>query len=191
MDEIMSGVHDQEIVSLSQENALVAAARQDPQAFAGLYDLYAQRVYRYLLSRTGSVQEAEDLTAQTFLAAIQAFPAYRHRGNFSAWLFTIARRKAIDFFRKHKETVSLEGIEEQIPTDGGREPGSKSDRQLDLLTQIQKLSPQEQELLRLRFVAELRFNQIAVLLGKTEAAVKKSTYRLLARLEDQLEGKDA
>ncbi|HEY4579705.1 MAG TPA: sigma factor [Candidatus Acidoferrales bacterium] len=64
--------------------ALVESARCDPAAFAGLYDRYVQPVYRYVRSRVGGAQEAEDLTAQTFLAALESLPRYRHTGRFAA-----------------------------------------------------------------------------------------------------------
>ena len=96
MDEIMKIAVTETDGHPSEESALVAGAKQDPQAFAQLYDLYVQRVYRYLLSKVGNEQEAEDLTAQTFLSALQGLERYTHRGNFAAWLFSIARRKVAD-----------------------------------------------------------------------------------------------
>lgn len=191
MDEIMRTTVRQDPQLNSQEDFLVAEARRSPQAFAALYDLYAQRVYRYLLSKTGNPQDAEDLTAQTFLAALQGLPKYRHHGKFAAWLFSIARNKAADHFRRLPPQVSLEDI-------GGENVGKtwslgmeKSDRELDLAALIKELPDDEQEILRLRFVAEMRFREISALMGKSEGAVKKKVYRLLARLERQLEGSDA
>ena len=70
---------------------IIAAARKDPQVFGELYLLYAQPVFRYLFSRIGSYPEAEDATAETFLAALERFPNYRHDGYFASWLFSIAR----------------------------------------------------------------------------------------------------
>jgi RNA polymerase sigma-70 factor (ECF subfamily) len=64
----------------------------------------------------GSVPEAEDATAQTFLAALERFPKYRHDGYFASWLFSIARNKAMDYFRKQPRETSLEAAE-LIPAD--------------------------------------------------------------------------
>jgi RNA polymerase sigma-70 factor (ECF subfamily) len=171
----------------SQVDVFVAEAKSDPQAFAQLYDLYVQPVYRYLLSKIGNQQEAEDITAQTFLAALQGFPRYMHRGNFAAWLFSIARNKMADYYRRQRNHRSLE--------EGGGNPAGtawmqdviRTERALDLSELINKLPEDEQELLRLRFVAQMRFREIASLNGKNESAVKKAVYRLLARLQSQLE----
>jgi RNA polymerase sigma-70 factor (ECF subfamily) len=81
----------------AREAALVEDARQDPAAFAHLYELYFARIYRYLRMRVAHESDAEDLTQQVFLQALNALPRYQTRGApFAAWLFTIARRALAD-----------------------------------------------------------------------------------------------
>jgi RNA polymerase sigma-70 factor (ECF subfamily) len=82
------------------EQALVRAAHQDPSAFAQLYREYLNPVYSYMLVRVGKCEEAEDLTSQTFLAALQGIDRYRGASKFSTWLFGIARNKCADYFRQ-------------------------------------------------------------------------------------------
>ncbi len=168
------------------ESTLVSAAQRDPAEFTGLYDRYVQPVYRYLYSRVGNTVEAEDLTTQTFLAALEALPHYHHRGHFSAWLFTIARNKVRDHYRLAAPDVPLDE--------------SRPDRAEDLLTQaihsaeidqltrlVDKLNQDEQELIRLRCAAGLSFAEIGASLGRKEDTVKKAFYRLAARLHSQME----
>jgi RNA polymerase sigma-70 factor (ECF subfamily) len=166
---------------------IIAAARQDPRMFGDLYSLYAQPVFRYLCSRLGSVPEAEDATAQTFLAALERFPKYRHEGYFASWLFSIARNKAMDYFRKkHKEALLDEA--ELIPADANLlQQVIKTERIAVLSKLINALPEDDQELIRLRYVAELSFAEIGHLLGQKEDTAKKTLYRLLARLKVQLE----
>lgn len=166
---------------------LIEAARKDPNEFGELYLLYAQPVFRYLFSRIGNLSEAEDVTAQTFLAALERFPKYRHDGYFASWLFSIARNKAMDYFRNRRKETSLEEAE-FIPADGNLlQQVIKTERISALSKLIRALPEEEQELIRLRFVAELSFAEIGHLLGQKEDTVKKSIYRLLARLKVQLE----
>ena len=166
---------------------LIGAAKQDPQAFGELYSLYAQSVFRYLYSRIGSVPEAEDATAQTFLAALERFPKYRHDGYFASWLFSIARNKAMDYFRQQGKETSL-GEAEIIPADASMlQQVIKTERVAALSKLINALSEEDQELIRLRYTAELSFAEIGHLLRKKEDTVKKTLYRLLARLKVQLE----
>ena len=187
MQQSMTQEDRQRLIESDEEAQVVAAAQKDPAAFALLYDRYASPVYRYLLSRTGSIEESRDLTSQTFLTAYEVFPRYRHRGCFSAWLFSIARSKFIDHVRRKNRSAKT-AIE---PADGPPEPLAQvieSERLADLRRRIGVLEEDEQELLRLRFAAGLSYGQMAALLNKNEDAVKKSVYRLLARLQSQMEG---
>lgn len=166
---------------------IIAAARQDPRVFGELYSLYAQPVFRYLYSRIGSFPEAEDATAQTFLAALERFPKYRHDGYFASWLFSIARNKAIDYFRQQRKQTPLDEAE-HIPTEANLlQQVIQTERTTALLKFIGALPEKEQELIRLRYVAELSFAEIGHLLRQKEDTIKKSLYRSLARLKVQLE----
>ncbi len=170
-----------------EEANLVQAARRDPQAFGELYLLYVKPVFRYLYSRVGSVPEAEDITAQTFLAAYESFASFRQNGHFSSWLFAIARNKTMDHFRRHKNTTSIDdGVD--IPVNDDPLSGViQSERSASLAKLIKALPEDDRELLRLRFLAAMTFAEIAHFLHRNEDAVKKTTYRLLARLHSQLE----
>jgi RNA polymerase sigma-70 factor, ECF subfamily len=171
------------------EPALVRAAQTDAQAFGALYDRYVQRVYRYCYYRTSSSPDAEDITAQIFLAVLEALPRYRQDGHFAAWLFSIARKKVADFHRRtlHAAHAALdESLLPPIHTDLAMDVETSQRREC-LLKQIQALAEEERELIHLRYVAELSFAEMAGILQKKEEAVKKSLYRLIARLKEELE----
>src|ERR1035437_6717703 len=97
------------VTNLPDDPALIEQARRDPEAFAALYRRYLTPVYRYLYSRLGSVHDAEDITTQVFIDALEGLSAnhYRAGGCFSAWLFTIARHRLVDFYRQ-RPTVPLD-----------------------------------------------------------------------------------
>lgn len=172
----------------TDEDALVAQAKRDPRAFEKLYLLYVQPLFRYLHSRIGSVPEAEDATAQTFLAAFEGIQRYQHEGHFAAWLFSIARYKAMDYFRQRRPQASLEVAERLTHEQPDLlQQSIHAERVAGLSKLIAVLPEEERELIRLRYVADLPFAEIARLAGKNEDAVKKILYRLLARLQSQLE----
>ncbi len=166
---------------------LVQAAREDPAAFGRLYRHYVQPVYRYLYSQVGTVYDAEDLTSQTFITAYESLRRYRERGFFSAWLFRIARSKMVDHFRGRRREIRLEAAENVAVVHDALGKVIQDEEMSRLQSLICELTDEEQDLLRLRYVADLSFDEIADLLGKREDAVKKSVYRLLARLKNQLE----
>ena len=180
---------DQKMQTLVKDDVstLVAAAQNDPVAFGELYDRYVQPIYRYIYSRVGSAHEAEDITSQTFVAAYESLRRYRERGQFSAWLFRIARSKMNDHFRRSRREVGLEAVGEILEREDALGTLIRAEELSRVRSIISQLSEDEQELIRLRYVADLSFVEIANLLGRREDAVKKTVYRLLARLKSQLE----
>lgn len=171
----------------TDEIRLIKAARQDPKVFGELYKMYVEQVFRYLFSRIGNVLEAEDVTAQTFLAAFESFDKFRQDGHFAPWLFGIARNKAMDHFRRRERASYLDGPSDIPVEDNPLARVIKSEQAEALSKLIQALPEEDRELIRLRFLAEMSFPEIARFLHRNEAAVKKTTYRLLARLHSQLE----
>jgi len=166
---------------------LVAAALEDPSAFGRLYDRFIQRIYRYVYSRVGDAHEAEDITSQTFIAAYESLGRYRERGQFSAWLFRIARSKINDHFRRSRREVGLDAAERIVEVDDALGALIQNEELIRLRSLIKKINDDERELIRLRYVADLSFVEMGELLGKREDAVKKSVYRLLERLKGQME----
>lgn len=170
------------------EAQAIDAARRDRRKFAPLYRAHVHSIYRYLYSRTGSVAEAEDLTSQVFIEALGGLPRYRHQGHFPAWLFTIARRRLLNFQHRHRSETPLELAEAHAAPEADLLVTLvQNDEVSALLRRITALDSDEQDLLRLRFVAELSFAEIGALTSRSEDAIKKQTYRLLARLHSQLE----
>jgi RNA polymerase sigma-70 factor (ECF subfamily) len=179
---------DTQRAALLEEASLIKAASSDPIIFNQLYLAHVRPIYRYIFSKVGEMKQAEDLTAQVFLAALESLPRYHHDGHFAAWLFSIARHKVTDHFRSQRPELPIE------VTNG--EPDKKGDLLSTFIqteeTQriaklIHQLDEQDQELLRLRFVAELNFGDIARLINSNMEATKKRFYRLLANLRKQLE----
>jgi RNA polymerase sigma-70 factor (ECF subfamily) len=164
-------------------------------ALAAIYDAYARRIYRYFFSRVENEAEADDLTAQTFLKVIEALPRYRHRGQFTAWIFQIARNNAMDYFRgNHNQRLSghLSADSLDLPV-----ADSTLDEMIDqqaiaaLRRHIHALDESDRELLRLRFVVDLTYPEIAELLGRKEDAVRKAINRLTQHLYWQMEASRA
>jgi RNA polymerase sigma-70 factor, ECF subfamily len=176
------------LLSQIEEDQLVAAVKQDHGAFAVLYDRYLTPVYRYLFSRVGNHQEAEDLTSKVFLTALERFEQFRPDRSFAAWLFTIARNKSIDFFRQHRPEAELP--DDRLAAPAELDPAELSIREADRQAIFQIIAAfrlDDREVLYLRFAADLTYIEIARLLGRGESAVKKQVYRLLERIEKKLE----
>jgi RNA polymerase sigma-70 factor, ECF subfamily len=176
----------QETAVTDEDAASIAESKINPAAFAVLYDRYVQMIYRYMYYRTGSVPEAEDLTSQTFLAALEGLPRYRHEGHFVAWVFRIARGKLIDQTRRRKNQSPLR---DTLPSEtiDLLSQAVKADEITRLTGLIRQLDEPDRELIGLRFTVGLPFARIALITGRNENTVKKSVYRILSRLESRLE----
>jgi RNA polymerase sigma-70 factor (ECF subfamily) len=187
MDKYLAS-EDTKGVAWLEEAALIKAACSDPTVFNRLYLAHIRPIYRYIFSKVGEVRQTEDLTAQVFLEALEGLPRYRHNGHFEAWLFSIARHKVADHFRSQHPEVPLEVNNGESCKKGDPLSTLIQTEETQRISQlINQLDEQDQELLRLRFVAELNFGEIARLINSNMEATKKRFYRLLAHLRQQLE----
>ncbi|HSP55011.1 MAG TPA: sigma-70 family RNA polymerase sigma factor [Dehalococcoidia bacterium] len=170
------------------DDVLVAAAADYPEAFGLLYDRYLARVYRYVLARTGSREDAADLTQITFARAFHSLSGYRPaRAPFVAWLFRIARNAVTDAHRRRRSTVSLDGLPEVLVSAdslGPEELAEKRERLGRLRGLLAGVGAPSRELLALRFAGGLSAREIAPIVGKSEAAVKKQLTRTIATLKE-------
>jgi RNA polymerase sigma-70 factor (ECF subfamily) len=162
-------------------------AAGDPDAFTDLYHRYLPRIYRYHLARTGHVQEAEDLTAQTFLTALESIRSFRGQGSFSSWLFGIASHKLADHYRHSRIELPLEEAEQlhsPIP-----QPEEAALQRLEIARVARVLhliSPERAEALVLCLFGGLSMVEAAQVVGKSEAAVKMLVHRGLCDLQERL-----
>jgi RNA polymerase sigma factor (sigma-70 family) len=177
--------------NIAAEDLPYAKAATDPHAFEAIYDKWVTPIYRYLFSRAGNKEDAQDVTSQTFMAVLQALPRYRHNGHFEAWLFTIARNQLLDFQRKHKRERDFPENDEMLRGLPASEGDPMQLEEINLLRDmVRGLRNEEQELLRLRYTAGLPFVEIAGLMNRNEDAIKKSIYRLQEKLQKMLEGEN-
>jgi RNA polymerase sigma-70 factor (ECF subfamily) len=170
---------------LLTDQDLALQARHDRNAFIGLYQRHVKRVYGYLLVRTNNDQEAQDLTSETFLAAMNNIANYRPKGSFYAWLMGIAYHKLIDFYRERSPEVSLDNLPD--PPAPGLTLENHVARQSDLIIirqAIQTLTPDRANAISLRYFGELNVAETARVMEKTPAAVKMLVMRGLQDIRD-------
>jgi RNA polymerase sigma-70 factor, ECF subfamily len=181
-----------EAAGLPDEAALVAAAQRDPRDFGPLYELYVDRIYRYAYRRVGTHHEAEDITAQTFQQALQALPAYEWRGlPFGAWLFRIAG----NIINRRGRTSGREVAVEDVTVFSGYEemdddPADhvwRNEEASELAALVQRLPPDQQRVLVLKFSHGMKNREIGDLMGRSEGAIKQLVHRALVTLRSSVE----
>ncbi len=171
------------------DQSLALAARTDYAAFEQLYRRYAERIYRYCFARSNSRDDAEDLTAQTFLAALEGIQRYRQRGSVAAWLFGIAWRKCNDYHRQRYRRPTLPLSSAASLADSAApdlEQHAGRERLLDCVRRaLHTLSPDRRDALQLRFWAGLNTAEIARVMGRRRGAVKMLVSRAVADLRER------
>ena len=165
------------------------AQKGDRDALEELYLIHFDRIYGYLHMSVGNRHDAEDLTTQTFLKMLESIGKFRWRSApFSAWLFRIAHNLAMDHFRSRRRWQP----EEEVPEPPGEEEPSAELSAMQtigresMLKLIERLSPEQQQVLTLKFVFNLPNAEVAAILDKTEGAIKSLQHRALVSLQKQI-----
>jgi RNA polymerase sigma-70 factor, ECF subfamily len=171
------------LLQLAQKNAA-------PQAFDGLYLLFADRVFRFLLSRSDDPDLADEVTSQVFVRLIEKVDMYRiaekdNAAIFSAWLYRMAYNKMIDVIRANKRTnsnwVDLEYAENVADSNVLEVVDLKIEFEL-VMQKMQLLNEQQRDVLILRFVEDLSIAETAQIMQKSEGAIKALQHRALETL---------
>jgi RNA polymerase sigma-70 factor (ECF subfamily) len=169
------------------DETLALQSRRNPQLFAELYSRYMKRIYNYHLARTGNMSDAEDLTSQTFLAALEHLENYDEQRVFSGWLFGIANHKLVDHYRRKKVNLPMDAIERLSVSQPSPEESVTNQLQVAQVAKaLRNLAPDQAEAVTLRIFAELSAMEVGRVMGKSEAAVKMLVHRGLQRLKEKL-----
>jgi RNA polymerase sigma-70 factor (ECF subfamily) len=169
------------------DEALAQEARCSAAAFAELYRRHFRRVYNYQLARTGNIQDAEDLTSQTFMAALEGIAGYRAQGSPAAWLLGIAHRKMVDHYRRRKPQAALDEAQDlPHPAMATEEQAERRTLLLEVGAAMQSLPAERAEGLALRIFGGLSAAEVGAVMGKSEAAVKMLVHRALQDLRERL-----
>lgn len=172
----------------------------DPSAFNPLVRRHINGVYNFIARHTSPGVQAEDLTQEVFLRAVERAPDFKYEARFSTWLYAIARNLCVDTLRKmaHRNHASLdepgEGgapLGEQLGDERPLASGERSAASQQLGARIQKaisdLPAEQREVFLLREIANLPFQEIATVTSTPENTVKSRMRYALERLQEALD----
>lgn len=170
---------------IQEEYQLIEAAKQNSRKFGVLYERYYEPIFLFVFKRVDTEDLCSDLTSQVFMKAMVNLPKYKFRGvPFSAWLYRIAINEINQHFRNNKgqraismETANIADIMEEV-----EEVPQEANIQ-KMLNTLQLLSPDEIQMIELRFFEKLPFKEIADIFNITENNAKVRMYRLLGKMK--------
>ncbi len=173
------------------EKLVKDAQRGDAAALAALYERFFDQIYRYVSFKSGSRDEAEDITGDVFVKMLESIHSFKWQGHpFSSWLFRIAHNLIVDYFRRaaRKKTVPLEAAATTVgttPDDIDRVVETNL-TMAEIRVASQGLTGLQQEVISLRFAGGLSVSETASALGKNDNAVKALQHVGLKRLRTML-----
>ena len=160
--------------------------------FAKLYDAYFNKLYRFCYFKLSNQDLAQDIVSDTFLKALEKIKDFKQgKGTFQAWLFTIARNKVIDYYRKKDRHFNVDdfwGFEAEENLEDNAEIkhlAEMAKKQLSLLNDKQR------EVVILKIWHELSYQEIARIVGKSEGACKMIFSRTVEKLKDSFYARES
>lgn len=173
--------------SREDERDLVERAKSDPMAFGELYDRHLLQIYRFVFSRTRDQTAAEDITSEVFIKALRALPRYQDTGRpFSAWLYQIAVNAIADKYRSARPTQDLEEVRDLAAAGPGVDDiAARRDEIRRIWSMVEALPAPQRTALVLKFQEDMKIEDIALVMGKSQGAVKLLIHRGVTRIRAQ------
>jgi RNA polymerase sigma factor (sigma-70 family) len=174
---------------LSDERLTRRACGGDERAFAAIFRRYHQPLYRFCLAITGNPEDAQDALQNTMVKVLRALPGEERRIELKPWLYRIAHNEAIDLLRRRRETRQLD-VEQAAPGYGLAEDAATRERLRRLLTDLRELPERQREVLVMRELAGLEFEEIGAALGTSDAVARQTLYEARQSLRQMEEGRE-
>ncbi len=170
------------------EKELLKKIKGNKTAFLEIYDTYFLKIYNYIFYRTFNQADAEELTSQTFLSALENIERYEYRNiPLGVWLIKIASNAISDLYRKRGVTVDWEDPEKYESHEPSPETAVllKVEKE-QLLEELQALPAMQEQALVLRYLQDLSYKEISEIMDKTEGSVKQLLHRGLGNLRERM-----
>lgn len=152
-----------------------------------IFDHFSGQIYAFFMARIRHKETAQDLTQDVFLKVIKSIEQFdRKSGDFTAWIWQIARNSAIDYFRHKKPSYLADLPDEGANISEERVQSDESAKVREIMDIVESFSAEEQELFQMHFVADMSYTDLSRAIGKTESALRVAIYRLRKKLIPRL-----
>ena len=169
----------------NREKELIELCKKDLSHFNELYKAYINDVYRFVYSKLGNKDEAEEVVSETFLKALEKIETYEYQGKpLKSWLFVIARNLIYQTYRK-KDDESFDEDWHGVENESILDLIADKDMVKKVEAFIREFKPPVPEIIRLRVWEELSFEEIAEIMDKKVTTVKMAYYRGLEKIQNE------
>lgn len=167
---------------IAEQDLLLQAKQLDTCALAEIYDLYSPRLYRYAIRLLGDACLAEDCVAETFSRFLQALRIQNGPSNYlQAYLFRTLHNLVVDHYRRQPR---MEVLTYKSPDrENTEETTDRNMRTLCVRAALQELTPDQQQVIALKFLEGWKNEEIAQALHKPVGAIKSLQHRALTHLQ--------
>lgn len=164
-------------------NQAEALQKGDTGSAEKIFDHFSAPIYAFFMARIRHKGTAQDLTQEVFLKVIKSIEQFdKNSGNFTAWIWQIARNSAIDYFRRKRPSYLADLPEEGANIKEERARSDESAKVREIMDIVETFSADEQEVFQMHFVADMSYTDIARATGKTESALRVAIHRLRKKL---------
>ncbi len=174
---------------LSDERLTRRAVSGDERAFAAIFDRYHQSLYRFCLAIVGNPEDAQDALQNTMMKVLRALPGEERRIELKPWLYRIAHNESIDLLRRRRESRELD-VEQIAPGYGLAEDAATRERLRSLLADLKELPDRQREVLVMRELGGLDFEEIGTALDTSGAVARQTLYEARQSLRQMEEGRE-
>jgi RNA polymerase sigma factor (sigma-70 family) len=174
---------------LSDERLTRRAVGGDEQAFAAIFSRYHQSLYRFCLTIVGNPEDASEALQNTMIKVLRALPGEERRIDLKPWLYRIAHNESIDLLRRRRETRQLD-VEQVAPGYGLADQAATRERLRRLLADLNELPERQRDVLVMRELAGLEFDEIGSALDTSGAVARQTLYEARQSLRQMEEGRE-
>ena len=174
---------------LSDERLTKRAVSGDERAFAAIFRRYHQSLYRFCLAIVGNPEDAQDALQNTMMKVLRALPGEDREIELKPWLYRIAHNESIDLIRRRRETRTLDA-EQPAPGYGLAEDAATRERLRRLISDLGNLPERQRDVLVMRELAGLDFDEIATALSTSGAVARQTLYEARQSLRQMEEGRE-
>jgi RNA polymerase sigma-70 factor (ECF subfamily) len=171
---------------LTEQEAIAQIAAGNTEAFGVVYDLYIEKIYKFVYYRTHHKQTAEDLTSVVFTKAFNKFSSFDKRANFATWLFRVARNTVIDHYRTKKSVSDIEEAFDLSDSTNISRDYEHKEKMAQAKKYLAQLPEEQRDLVIMRLWDGLSYAEIAEITGKTEANLRVNFSRTLSRMQKEM-----